>query len=245
MGYDRYTLLPVDCSCRNYLCSFRLELANTFSWPFVPILSNFCELKTTNNAFQDCRVHFFRQPFSKQLYAAALVTAADIDHCSAANLTWILDSNLQWDSGFLELQIPKPRIPDSLLSKIFPASGIRIPLHRASFEYTAISRKVVGKNVNATIPKGNMGYDRYTLLPVDCSCRNYLCSFRLELANTFSWPFVPILSNFCELKTTNNAFQDCRVHFFRQPFSKQLYAAALVTAADIDHCSAANLTQLY
>ena len=26
--------------------------------------------------------------------------------------------------------------------------------------YTAISRKVVRKNVHATIPKGNMGYDR-------------------------------------------------------------------------------------
>ena len=26
-------------------------------------------------------------------------------------------------------------------------------------KYTAISRKVVGKNVLATIPKGNMGYD--------------------------------------------------------------------------------------
>ena len=29
--------------------------------------------------------------------------------------------------------------------------------------YTAISRKVVGKNVQATIPKGNMGYDQYTV----------------------------------------------------------------------------------
>ena len=27
--------------------------------------------------------------------------------------------------------------------------------------YTAISRKVDGKNVDATIPKGNMGYDQY------------------------------------------------------------------------------------
>ena len=26
------------------------------------------ELKTTHNTFRDCRVHFFRQPFSKQLY---------------------------------------------------------------------------------------------------------------------------------------------------------------------------------
>ena len=29
--------------------------------------------------------------------------------------------------------------------------------------YTAISKKVVGKNVHATIPKGNMGYDQYTV----------------------------------------------------------------------------------
>ena len=29
--------------------------------------------------------------------------------------------------------------------------------------YTAISRKVVGKIVHATIPKGNMGYEQYTV----------------------------------------------------------------------------------
>ena len=29
--------------------------------------------------------------------------------------------------------------------------------------YTAISRTVVGKNVHATIPKGNMGYDQYAV----------------------------------------------------------------------------------
>ena len=29
--------------------------------------------------------------------------------------------------------------------------------------YTAISRKVVGKHVHATIPKSNMGYDQYTV----------------------------------------------------------------------------------
>ena len=43
--------------------------------------------------------------------------------------------------------------------------------------FTAISRKVVGKNVHATIPKGNMGYDRYTV-PDDCSCRTYFVPFR-------------------------------------------------------------------
>ena len=29
--------------------------------------------------------------------------------------------------------------------------------------YTAVSRKVVGKNVHATISKGNMGYVQYTI----------------------------------------------------------------------------------
>ena len=29
--------------------------------------------------------------------------------------------------------------------------------------YTAISRKVVGRNVHLTIPKGNMGYGQYTV----------------------------------------------------------------------------------
>ena len=32
-----------------------------------------------------------------------------------------------------------------------------------AFANTAISRKVVGKNVHATVPKGNMGYDQYTV----------------------------------------------------------------------------------
>ena len=32
-----------------------------------------------------------------------------------------------------------------------------------SMRYTAILRKVVGKNVHATIPKGNMGHDQYTV----------------------------------------------------------------------------------
>ena len=38
--------------------------------------------------------------------------------------------------------------------------------------YTAISRNLVGQNVHATIPKGNMGYDRYPV-PDECSRRIY------------------------------------------------------------------------
>ena len=91
--------------------------------------------------------------------------------------------------------------------------------------YTAISRKVVGKIVHATIPKGNMGYDQYTV-PNDCSCRTYFCCFPLALTNICPWPLVPFfqfsLENMAD-KTTHNTFRDCRVHVFRQLFSKQLY----------------------
>ena len=78
------------------------------------------------------------------------------------------------------------------------------------------------KNVHATIPKGNMGYDQYTVSD-DCSCRIYLWCFPLALANICPWlqvPFFQISLKKSELKTTHNIFWDCRVHFFRQPFSK-------------------------
>ena len=69
--------------------------------------------------------------------------------------------------------------------------------------YTAISRKVVGKIVDASILKGNMGYAWYTV-PYDCSCRTYFGCFPLALTNTFPWPFAPILSNFSEEQWTQN-----------------------------------------
>ena len=40
-----------------------------------------------------------------------------------------------------------------------PAGMSTIRYNRSVYMYTAISRKVVGKNVYATIPKGNMGYE--------------------------------------------------------------------------------------
>ena len=92
-------------------------------------------------------------------------------------------------------------------------------------QFTAVSRKVVRRNVHATIPKGNMGYDQYTVRN-DWTCRTYFCCFPLVLANICSWPpvaFFQISLKKRGLKTTHNAFRDCRVHFFRQPFSKWLY----------------------
>ena len=60
------------CSCWTYFCCFPLALANIRPFPLVPFfqisLKN-SELKTTHNTFQDCRMHFFWQPFSKYLYS--------------------------------------------------------------------------------------------------------------------------------------------------------------------------------
>ena len=60
--------------------------------------------------------------------------------------------------------------------------------------YTAISRKVVGKNVHATIPKGNMGYDQYTV--PDSVYLRLLLSFSTRKHTPMASP--AILSNFFE-----------------------------------------------
>ena len=68
MGYDHYTVpdaATVEPTCVAFLY---LVLANIRPIPFVPFFQvsmNNIELKTTHNTFWDCRVHFFRQPFSK------------------------------------------------------------------------------------------------------------------------------------------------------------------------------------
>ena len=89
-------------------------------------------------------------------------------------------------------------------------------LHRTNAVCTAISREVVGKNMHATIPKGNMGYDQYTV-PDDCSCRTYFCCFPLALGNTFPWPFVPILSNFFEKQRTQTPTMPLRIVAYTFP----------------------------
>ena len=55
-------------SCRTYFCCFPFAIANICPWPLVPFLQislKNSELKATHNTFRDCRVHLFRQPFSK------------------------------------------------------------------------------------------------------------------------------------------------------------------------------------
>ena len=82
-----------------------------------------------------------------------------------------------------------------------------------------VSAEFNPKNVHVTILKGNLGYDQYTEAVED----NFLL---IALANVHRWPLMPFfqisLKN-SEHKTTLNIFQDCRLHFFLQPFSKWLY----------------------
>ena len=112
---------------------------------------------------------------------------------------------------------------EPLLDEVYTPS-LLLDKSSVLLQFTAVSRKVVGRNAHATIPKGDMGYDQYTVRN-DWSCRTYFCCFPLILANICPWPPVPFfqisLKN-SALKTTRNTFRDCRVHFFRQPLSKQL-----------------------
>ena len=74
VGSIVYTV-PDDCSYRTDFCCFPLALANICPWPlvqFFQISVKKSELKTTHNSYRDCRVHFFRQPFSKYLYTGSI-----------------------------------------------------------------------------------------------------------------------------------------------------------------------------
>ena len=67
MGYGSW-----HCSCGTFIYCFPLALADVRPWPLVPFFQislKHSELKTTYNTFRDCRRHFFREPFSKKLYA--------------------------------------------------------------------------------------------------------------------------------------------------------------------------------
>ena len=74
--------------------------------------------------------------------------------------------------------------------------------------------------MHATMPKGNMGYDQYTVPDTAAVEPRFVA---LKTGKVRLWPtvqFFQISLKNSELKTSQNAFQDCRVHFFRQSFSK-------------------------
>ena len=68
--------------------------------------------------------------------------------------------------------------------------------------YTAISRKVVGKKVHTTIPKGNMGYDQY--VAPDTVAVEPAFLFPFSSRKRISMASRAILSNFFEEKWTQN-----------------------------------------
>ena len=70
----------------------------------------------------------------------------------------------------------------------------------AIYSYSAISRKTVGKNLHATMPKGDMGYDQYHC-SWHWSCRNYFYWFRLALANIRPVFSCHSLKFFCSLRS--------------------------------------------
>ena len=74
------------------------------------------------------------------------------------------------------------------------------PMHLHPCVYSYFE-KGCRKNVHATIPKGNMGYDQYTVSD-DCTCWIYFGCFPLALANTVPRPF----THFTHLKPPTMPF---------------------------------------
>ena len=77
--------------------------------------------------------------------------------------------------------------------------------------YTAILRKVVGRNVHVRQSR-KVIWDNKLLLFFSIRKHTSMASRDRAIRSNF-------LKN-SELKTTHNTFRDCRVHFFQQPFSK-------------------------
>ena len=78
------------------------------------------------------------------------------------------------------------------------------------------------KSVHAIVPKGNMGYDQYTVpdtVAVEPTFATFLQHYSKHMSMA-SRVIILISVKRREPKTTHNTFRDCRVNFFRQPFSK-------------------------
>ena len=102
--------------------------------------------------------------------------------------------------------------------------------------YTAIWRKIFGKMCTRQSRKVIWDMIDKPSCSWHFSYRTYFCCFPLALANILQWPLLPFFQISLKnsgLKTTHNTFRDCRVHFFRQPFSKQLYTYILKSFAEL------------
>ena len=78
--------------------------------------------------------------------------------------------------------------------------------------------------MHATIPKSYMGYDQYTVPDTVAVKPTFVALLKQTPTYLPPWPLVPFFQislEKSELKTSHNTtFRDCRLHFFRQPFSK-------------------------
>ena len=88
------------------------------------------------------------------------------------------------------------------------------------YTHTAISRRVVGKNVHVTIPKGNMGYDQYTV-PGTVAVEPTFVDFLYHL-QMYVLSFFQISLKNSELKTTHNTFWASCVFISSRGHSKMM-----------------------
>ena len=67
--------------------------------------------------------------------------------------------------------------------------------------------------VHATIPKGNLGYNQYTVLDSVAVEPTFVAFFKHSQTYVQIYVAEALKSSNSELKTTHNTFRDCRVRF--------------------------------
>ena len=146
----------------------------------IPIEKIFSNRDSMSRSVRPGKLYWFQK--AGQLIPTVLISAK-----KRIRFQFIIQSHFRYFSVTLSIwiQICCNCLFCHVFSSITSTSILSLSL--SLYIYTAISRKFVKNKVHATIPKGNMGYDRY---PVSnhCSCRTCFCYFPSALANIYQWP---------------------------------------------------------
>ena len=133
---------------------------------------------------------------------------------------------LDFEQSFFSVRTVKQSAQDARTSPSEFMLESRLYLKtQANKESTAISRKVVGKMCTRQSRKVIWDMINTLFLTLQLSNLPLLLSFstRKHMSTALRASLSRLSLKNSDLKITHNTFRHCRVHFFRQPFSKQLY----------------------
>ena len=135
------------------------------------------ELKTTHNTIRDCRVHFFRQPFSKQLYKTMFTTLVN---------TYEVERSCMWTA--LVMTCPCHRstllcLPHPLSCRFLFTFSIKVNLgfesifSRVNEPFDSIEIEIVIVSNKRTVPSMGLGSRLHLPFWGSAIVFNYSCNY--------------------------------------------------------------------